>query len=141
MTLYHGFPNERFFLGFEKILDSLISQMPENNYPPYTIEKLSEDKYLITMALAGFDKKDIHVELDRHSNSFKKLIISSKKKEEEETSKDVIYKGIALRKFKREFNLTDDIQVKGCKMENGLLSIELERVIPEEKKPLTFEVE
>jgi len=123
-------------IGFDRHIDRLWDyashQTESTGYPPYNIEKKDEFNYVIEMALAGFSKKDIEIEVAEGCLSVK----SVKEKEE----KDTIYKGISQRNFNRKFTLADDIVVNGANLENGMLSIELERIIPEEKKPRKIEV-
>ena len=101
------------------------------NYPPYNIEKVGEDAYRITMAVAGFSEADIDITV-KESN----LTVSGKaeKKEEGETA-TFLHRGIAARAFERRFDLADHPIVSGAEIENGLLHIDLVREVPEEKKP------
>ena len=124
------------FLGFDRLFDDLfnayektgaISKDRRTSYPPYNVLK-DGDIYTIEMALAGLTDKDIEVVLEDRT-----LNISYDKIQEEET--DAVHRGIAYRSFKRSFNLAEDIEVKEAKLINGLLSVVLERVIPEKKKP------
>lgn len=112
---------------FDRLWDYATHQAESTGYPPYNIEKKDEYNYTIEMALAGFGKKDIEIEYAEGMLSVK----SVKEKEE----KDTVYKGISQRNFNRKFTLADDIVVNGAKLENGMLSIQLERIVPEEKKP------
>ena len=112
---------------FDRLFDYVTHQAESTGYPPYNIEKQGEYNFTIEMALAGFGKKDIEVEFAEGLLTVK----SVKEKEEKET----LYKGISQRNFTRKFTLADDIIVKGAKLENGMLTIDLERIVPEEKKP------
>ena len=112
---------------FDRLFDYVTHQAESTGYPPYNIEKQGEYNFTIEMALAGLGKKDIEVEFAEGLLTVK----SVKEKEEKET----LYKGISQRNFTRKFTLADDIVVKGAKLDNGMLSIELERIVPEEKKP------
>ena len=119
-------------VGFDRIFDNL-SRYVDNNvtstgFPPYNIRKEGDYNYVIEMALAGFGKKDIEVEVADGT-----LSIRSVKENTEDDS--TVYRGISYRKFDRKFTMADDIIVNGAKLENGMLSLELERVVPEEKKP------
>ena len=119
-------------VGFDRIFDNL-SRYVDNNatstgFPPYNIRKEGDYNYVIEMALAGFGKKDIEVEVADGT-----LSIRSIKENSEDDS--TVYRGISYRKFERKFTMADDIIVNGAKLENGMLSLELERVVPEEKKP------
>ena len=117
-------------------LDSLFSRLfdvdpgtTSSGYPPYNIKKTGEYAYQIEMALAGFSKDELQVEVADGTLSIK--TVPSKKEEEN----DFLHRGIAKRQFSRRFTLSDDVVVKGADLYNGLLTIDLERVIPEEKKP------
>ena len=112
---------------FDRLFDYVTHQAESTGYPPYNIEKQGEYNFTIEMALAGFGKKDIEVEFAEGLLTIK----SVKEKEEKET----LYKGISQRNFTRKFTLADDIIVKGAKLDNGMLTIDLERIVPEEKKP------
>ncbi len=112
---------------FDRLFDYVTHQAESTGYPPYKIEKTDEYNYTIEMALAGFGKKDIEIEFAEGLLTVK----SVKEKEEKET----LYKGISQRNFTRKFTLADDIVVGGAKLDNGMLTIELERIVPEEKKP------
>ena len=119
-------------VGFDRVFDQLQNYVENNStstgYPPYNIRKDGEYNYDIEMALAGFSKKDIEVEVADGV-----LTIRSVKENEEDDSN--LYRGISYRKFNRKFTLADDIIVKDAKLQDGLLKISLEKIIPEEKKP------
>ena len=117
---------------FDRLFDYVTHQAESTGYPPYNIEKQGEYNFTIEMALAGFGKKDIEVEFAEGTLTIK----SVKEKEEKET----LYKGISQRNFTRKFTLADDIIVKGAKLDNGMLTVTLERIVPEEKKPQLIEV-
>ena len=125
-----------FSIGFDSIFDEFERMLDStefvSNYPPYNIKQVSDSDYKIEIALAGFDKNDIEVEAKDNA-----LTIRSKSKDQtiEEKNDGVVHKGIASRQFVRSFALGDDIKAKDAKLENGLLTIDLEREIPEEKKP------
>jgi molecular chaperone IbpA len=123
-------------VGFDRIFDSLCQLHRHNSvagFPPYNIRKNGDYNYVIEMALAGFDKKDIEIELTEGT-----LVIRSVK--ENVTDDSDIYRGIAFRKFERKFTIADDVIVKGASLENGMLEIHLERVVPQEKKPRVITV-
>ena len=114
---------------FSRLFDVDSSATASTGYPPYNIKKTGEYAYQIEMALAGFSKDELQVEVVDGSLSIK--TVPSEKEEE----KDFLHRGIAKRQFSRRFTLSDDVVVKGADLYNGLLTIDLERVIPEEKKP------
>lgn len=105
-------------------------------YPPYNIEKVSEDGYRISMAVAGFGDKDIDVTVNQNS-----LIITGKvEKTEDDDTREFLHRGIAERAFERRFELADFIKVTGADLEHGLLHVSLVREVPEEAKPRKIEV-
>ena len=119
-------------VGYDRIFDHL-SRYVDNNvtstgFPPYNIRKEGDYNYTIEMALAGFGKKDIEVEVTEGT-----LSVRSVKENTEDDS--TVYRGISYRKFDRKFTVADDVVVNGASLENGMLTIDLERVVPEEKKP------
>ena len=127
-------------IGFDRMFDRLFDDSfvtTANNYPPYNIVKVSETDYAIQIAVAGFGKDDIEIETKENT-----LTVKSKDKKEGELVDDTTYlhKGISNRSFTRSFSLADDVVVKGATFENGLLNVELERIIPEEKKPRLIEI-
>ena len=124
-------------VGYDRIFDHL-SRYVDNNvtstgFPPYNIRKEGDYNYVIEMALAGFGKKDIEVEVAEGTLSVR----SVKENTEDEST---VYRGISYRKFERKFTLAEDLIVNGASLENGMLTIELERVVPEEKKPSLISV-
>ena len=133
MRGYDLTPLLRSSVGFDRmasLLDTLAhSEDSASSYPPYNIEKLSEDDYRITMALAGFTEDDITITAKGTS-----LLISGKAKSADEAVA-YLHRGIAGRAFERRFELAEHIKVASATMENGLLHIELKREIPEAMKP------
>jgi molecular chaperone IbpA len=115
-----------------KIHDDLTKSIP--NYPPYNIKKTGDNTYVIEVAVAGFGKQDIEIELDNG-----KMIIKGNVQNTEE-EENFLFKGIANRAFTRTFALEDQIEVKDAEMFNGMLKVFLERIIPEHKKPKKIEV-
>ena len=124
-------------VGYDRIFDQLQlyakNNLQSQGFPPYNIQKGGDTTYTIEMALAGFGKEDITVELTENTLSVR----SDKKDESDEYT---YHRGISYRKFDRKFTLADDIVVNSAGLENGMLTIELERIIPEEKKPRIIEV-
>ena len=119
-------------VGFDRVFDSLQRYVDNNvtstGFPPYNIRKEGDYNYVIEMALAGFGKKDIEVEVSEGT-----LSIRSVKENIEDD--DTIYRGISYRRFERKFTVADDVVVNSAALENGMLMIKLERIVPEEKKP------
>lgn len=120
-------------VGFDRlaqILDAASrSEEGQPAYPPYNIESKGENRYCITMAVAGFDKSEVEIEVDQG------LLRVSGKKDTSADGRQYLYRGIAARNFVRKFQLADFIRVEDATMENGLLHIELVREIPETMKP------
>ncbi|MFP3942807.1 MAG: Hsp20 family protein [Alphaproteobacteria bacterium] len=133
-------PLYRSTVGFDRIFDLLDSMgRPENvpSYPPYNVERLGENAYRVTMAVAGFSDDDLMIEV--RDNTL--LIKGEKQTSEESGEKELLYRGIAGRNFERRFELADHVKVRSAVLENGLLSIELEREVPEELKPRRIEIQ
>ena len=128
-----------FSVGFDRVFDRLVdydTNYTTGGFPPYNIRKTDDFKHVIEIALAGFSKDEIEVVLTDG-------ILEIKSRDTVTTEKpkdDMIHKGIAKRAFTRKFTLADDIEVKDAKLENGLLVIELEQIVPEHKKPKTIKV-
>ena len=119
-------------IGFDRMFNTLLEKNHQASagYPPYNIQQTEDFKYEIEMALAGFDKKDIEIEIADGV-----LTVRSVKENIDQTDEWTLHRGISYRKFNRKFTLADDIVVNDAKLENGLLTITLEQIVPEEKKP------
>lgn len=130
---------DKFFVGFDdqfnrlsKIHDDLTKAIP--NYPPYNIKKTGDNTYVIELAVAGFARQDIEIEL-----ADGKMIVKGNV-HNDEAEDSFLFKGIANRAFTRTFALEDTVEVKDAAMMNGMLKVFLERIIPEHKKPKKIEV-
>ncbi len=123
-----GFDN--LFNDFDKMLSFNSSSI--NHYPPYNIRKLNDTDYVIELAVAGFGKKDIEVKSVENTLTIKSV---DKKQEVLDKDESVLHQGISKRSFTRSFTIADDVVVKGADLKDGLLSVKLERIIPDEKKP------
>ena len=123
--------NDPLFVGFDRILNRMHSTTPgqTHNYPPYNIVKVDEDNYAIELAVAGFVESEIDIEIKEGIL----YVLGEKATKEEET--DYLHKGISARAFHRSFTLSDTIVVRGADLQQGILTINLENIIPEEKKP------
>jgi molecular chaperone IbpA len=121
-------PLFRSTVGFDRLFDMLDNGV-RNDWPPYDIEKKSEHEYRITMAIAGFSADE--VELTQHGPELSVTGL----KASEQLERQVLHRGLASRNFKQVFKLADYVKVANASLENGLLSIELVREIPEELKP------
>ena len=123
-----------FFIGWDRQFKDLEKVMHNStNYPPYNLVEVSEDTYLIELALAGFKKEDISVEQEKN-------VLTIKGSSEDEQTK-YIHKGIGGRSFTRTFSLSEYMNVGGVAMENGVLRVLIFRLVPEEAKPKKFEIE
>ena len=125
-----------FFIGFNRELERLANVQlasRQTNYPPYDLLKLDEDTYKLSLAIAGFSKNDIDVSVDNGT-----LIVKGEIKESVEA--EVVHKGIAGRKFTRTFALGEYMEVTGAELKDGMLNIDIDRVIPEEKKPKSIKI-
>jgi len=133
-------PLYRSFIGFDHLasmIDAASRNEKQASYPPYNIELLDEDKYRITMAIAGFARNEIEIEVQENNLS---VIGNKAGKAETETDRKFLHKGISERNFERKFQLGDHVKVLAADLENGLLHIDLERVIPDAKKPKKIEI-
>lgn len=127
-------PLYRSFIGFDHLaglIDKASRADKQSTYPPYNIELLAEDKYRITMAIAGF----VEDELDIESKESALIVTGTKTPIDDNKERKFLHQGIAERNFERKFQLGDHVKVIGAHLENGLLHIDLEREIPEALKP------
>ena len=127
--------NDPFFIGFNRELGRLNTAHKTNSqtYPPYDLLKLDEDTYRISLAIAGFSKEDINISVDNGTLIIKGEIV-------EVIDAEVVHKGIAGRKFVRSFALGEYMEVTGAEMKDGMLHINVDRVVPEDKKPKTIKI-
>lgn len=124
-------PFARSLIGFDRVLDQLeTTAEPDagDNYPPYNIEKIGDDRYRVALAVAGFTDNELSITVEANQ-----LTVSGKKAEVDD--KTILYRGIAHRPFIRRFSMANFVVVKDAKLTNGLLTIELERQLPEAMKP------
>ena len=131
-----GFDNV--FDHFERMFEDDFTSFQAPSFPYYNIVKQGKNKYDIELALAGYSKDDIEVNLEEGV-----LTIKSKKEEKSEDKNsdgEILHKGIAKRYFSKAFTIADDVEVKGAELKDGLLRVALERIVPEHKKPKTIEV-
>ena len=126
------------FVGFDSLFDRLNSHYQLHttaNFPPYNIRKLEENKWQVEIALAGYDKKDLEIKSIEGN-----LVVKTKDSNDSSVDEQLIHRGISQRKFTRTFAMADDSVVNRAKMDNGMLYIEIERIVPEEKKPKIIEI-
>ena len=146
VTLAHHSPFtagdlERFMglsIGFDSMFNRMMnfpSTQQESGYPPYNIRKLDDYNYVIEIALAGFSELDIEVEVADGVISVRSKEDTNTVETELEKRREYVHRGIARRSFARKWTLSDDMIVNGAEFQNGLLNINLEKVVPEEKKP------
>ena len=127
------------FDRFERMFEDDFFNAPtyNSNYPPYNIVKTGEYTYNIELALAGFGKKDIDVQYENGTVTVKSI---QETKSDDTEADGVLHRGISKRQFTKSFSIADDVEVKGAELKDGLLSISLERIIPESKKARSIEV-
>lgn len=140
MNTFDLSPLYRTAIGFDRLADMLSNaqRVDTNGYPPYNIESLGEDRYRITMAVAGFGRDELDIVSEQNT-----LTVSGNKNEPSEADegdREFLYRGIANRSFERRFQLADHVKVAGADLENGLLHIELQRELPERMKPRQIEI-
>jgi molecular chaperone IbpA len=133
MRTYDFSPLFRSTVGFDRLFDMLDNSI-RPDWPPYNIERTGENQYRISMAVAGFAQHEI--ELVQQGNV---LQISSRKKAEQ-NKEGMLHQGLAFRNFKQTFSLADHVKVASANLENGLLSVELVREVPEQLKPRRIEI-
>ncbi|MDX5629343.1 MULTISPECIES: small heat shock chaperone IbpA [unclassified Brenneria] len=129
-------PLYRSAIGFDRLFNLLEAGQTQGNggYPPYNVELVDENQYRIAIAVAGFAEQEL--EITAHDN----LLIVKGAHAGEPAARNYLYQGIAERNFERKFQLAEHIQVKGANLENGLLYIDLERIVPETLKPRRIEI-
>ena len=120
-------PFFRSTVGFDRLI-GLLESASDQGYPPYNIERSDENNYRVTVAVAGFAEKDLSVDV-------KDRVLTVTGKREESEKPAYLHQGIAGRGFERSFQLAEHVEVKAARLENGLLHVDLERIVPEEKKP------
>tara|TARA_B100001248_G_scaffold62200_3_gene42997 strand:- start:8092 stop:8520 length:429 start_codon:yes stop_codon:yes gene_type:complete len=125
-------------VGFDRVLDQLMNHThnmaTSTGFPPYNIVKHDEYEFTIEMALAGFSKEDIEVVVEDGTITVKSVY------DDKVENAEVLHRGISQKKFTRKFTIADDIEVKGAELINGLLEIQLERIVPEHKKPKVIKI-
>ena len=131
-------PLQRYAVGFDQLFNELDryyinSAQQHNSYPPYNIIRVDDDTFFIEIAAAGFKENELEVTVDQGQ-----LVISGSANRTDE--RIFVYKGIGMRNFSRAFRLADHIEIKGAKLADGLLTVELNRVVPEELKPRKIEI-
>ena len=130
MRTYDFSPLFRSTIGFDRLFDLVetAQRATEEGYPPYNIERLAEDRYQITLAVAGFSPDEISITAEQN-------VVTIEGTKADKVEREFLYRGISTRHFKRQFNLADYVQVSNASFDNGLLKIELVREVPEAMKP------
>lgn len=129
----------RALVGFDRLFDDMerrFANQMSNNYPPHNIAKIGDNLYEIAIAVTGFEKSEITVQIEANELSIKGEKVQSEKDYEPE----YIYRGLAMRNFERTFALAEHMKVKKAEIQNGILSIHVEREIPEELKPRIIDI-
>lgn len=126
-------------VGFDSLFDHFNNTLEytvkqQTSYPPYNINKIDDLNYQVEMALAGFGKDDIEIKYSDNQLTIKSV------ESDDKDEKDVIHRGISKRKFSRSFTLAEDIKVNGAELKDGMLLVELEKIVPEEKRPRTINI-
>ena len=142
---------DRFFVGFDPLIKKLSEATEQTvkaaqNYPPYNIKKIDDNKYLIEVAVAGFGKQDLEIEIADDKLTIKGNAAAQFDAVEEDSAgawvfPQFLYQGLASRPFTRTFNLADNVEIRGATLLNGILKIALEAIIPEHKKPKKIDIE
>jgi len=141
MRRYDLTPLYKSTVGFDhlaSVLEQLASSDTDNGYPPYNIERVDENHYRITMAVAGFSQNDLDLEVKEGMLRVAGTKAAEKEQENDETV--YLHRGIASRNFERRFRLAEYVEVSGAKLENGLLHIDLRRELPDAMKPRKIEI-
>jgi molecular chaperone IbpA len=130
MRTYDFSPLFRSTIGFDRLFDLVETAQrgTEETFPPYNIERLAEDRYQISLAIAGLSPEEVSITAEQN-------VVTIEGSKAEKAEREFLYRGISTRQFRRQFNLADYVQVKGATFDNGLLKIELVREIPEAMKP------
>tara|TARA_Y100001972_G_scaffold125326_1_gene176305 strand:+ start:96 stop:539 length:444 start_codon:yes stop_codon:yes gene_type:complete len=126
------------FSHFDSMFDSDMRLVSQSNYPPYNIVKTDKNKYDIEVALAGFNKKDINVEVEAGKLTIQS--VKDKDTQEVEDNDGVLHKGISKRSFKRVWTIADDVKVTGAELKDGLLKVSMEKIVPEKDKLKTITI-
>lgn len=128
----------RALVGFDRMFDQFESRFANqlsNNYPPFNVVKTSEDTYFVELAIAGFKKDEIHIESERDQ-----LTIKGEKTREDDANWQYLHRGLSARNFVRQYQLAEHMVIKGAVIQDGILRIDLERVVPEDKKARVIDI-
>jgi molecular chaperone IbpA len=138
LTRYDVNSLNRALVGFDRIFDDMerrFANQISNNYPPFNIARVAENLYDISIAVTGFDKDEISVQIEQNE-----LTVKGERKTSEDTTPEYLHRGLALRDFERTFTLAEHMKVKKAEIKNGILLIQIEREIPESAKPKIIDI-
>jgi molecular chaperone IbpA len=141
MRRYDFSPLYKSTIGFDhlvSILDQLSAAETDNGYPPYNIERVDENNYRISMAVAGFSETDLDIEIKE--GTLRIAATKSPDNGQDRAESVFLHRGIASRNFERRFRLAEHVEVTGARLENGLLHVELRRELPDAMKPRKIEI-
>jgi molecular chaperone IbpA len=133
----------KFGIGFDNLFDDLMrvnAQQSNNNYPPYNIVQISDDEYMISLAVAGFGHDNLTVTKEKNFLIIEGTHSVTKLADEDDANYTYLHKGISERSFRREFQLADHVEISHAHLELGILSVYLKREVPEEAKPKTIAI-
>jgi len=128
----------RALVGFDRLFDTFEARFANqlnNNYPPYNVIRIDDNSYSIELAVAGFKKEEIEVEIAQRI-----LSIRGERHREDVSTQQYLHRGLSARNFERTFQLAEDIVIKGAILQDGILRVDLERIVPEEKKPKLIDI-
>jgi molecular chaperone IbpA len=129
----------RALVGFDRIFDDMerrYANSVQTNYPPYNIARLEENQYEIELAVTGFAKEEIEVRVEQDNL----IIVGQREKTDSDVSAEFLHRGLAFRDFERTFTLADHMKIWSAEIKNGVLTIRIEREIPEEMKPRVIDI-
>jgi molecular chaperone IbpA len=135
-SMGRSFPNS--FVGFDRLFHDLekLSSRQEPSFPPHNIVRVGDNRYIIELAVAGYNRDSIDIDVND-----RELVITGDLGDTKREDLEYEYKGISQRKFKRAFTLSEYVEVMGAELNDGILSIHLERILPDEKQPRKVEIE
>jgi molecular chaperone IbpA len=139
LTRYDVSALNKALVGFDRIFDDMerrFANSVSNNYPPYNIARLEENLYEIELAVTGFAKNEISVTVEGD----KLIIVGESQKSQSDANVEFLHRGLALRDFERTFTLADHMKIRSAEIQNGVLTIRIEREIPEEMKPRVIDI-
>lgn len=138
LTRFDPHALNRALVGFDRMFDDMerrFTNQVSNNYPPHNVSKISENLYEIQIAVTGFEKDEIAVQVESNE-----LTVKGESKSATENTKEYLHRGLALRDFERSFTLAEHMKVIGAEIKNGILTINIEREIPEAMKPRIIDI-